>query len=69
MRRTMYKKNGMLTKTDYPSYELFTEGLRAGTFKPVPHTTTASRPSTGWEDRQLHLIVDRNRKVQEVRQI
>ncbi|RAQ51120.1 uridine/cytidine kinase [Aspergillus flavus] len=53
----------------YPSYELFTEGLRAGTFRPVPHTTTASRPSTGWEDRQLHLIVDRNRKVQEVRQI
>ncbi|KAF7591073.1 hypothetical protein BBP40_001972 [Aspergillus hancockii] len=50
----------------YPSYELFTETLRAGTFKPIPHATTASAPSSGWEGRQLRLVVDKNRKVQEV---
>ncbi|KAE8390457.1 hypothetical protein BDV23DRAFT_86640 [Aspergillus alliaceus] len=50
----------------YPSYELFTETLRAGTFRPIRYTTTASRPSSGWEGRQLHLVVDKHRKVQEV---
>lgn len=52
--------------TDYPSYELFTETLREGTFKPVPHATTASAPPTGWEGRQLRLVVDKNRRVQEI---
>ncbi|KAL4942079.1 hypothetical protein BDV06DRAFT_212122 [Aspergillus oleicola] len=50
----------------YPSYELYSETLRAGAFKPVPYSTTASRPSTGWEGRQLRLIVDKGRRVQEV---
>ncbi|BCS11417.1 uridine/cytidine kinase [Aspergillus luchuensis IFO 4308] len=50
----------------YPSYELFTETLREGTFKPVPHATTASAPPTGWEGRQLRLVVDKNRRVQVV---
>jgi hypothetical protein len=62
----IYLKNGELTGADYPSYELFTETLRAGTFKPIPHATTASAPSSGWEGRQLRLVVDKNRKVQEV---
>jgi D-glycerate 3-kinase len=51
---------------DYPSYELFTETLRDGVFKPSAH-----HPSTAsdWQGRQLRLIVDRNRRVQEVVQI
>ncbi|CAG8006267.1 unnamed protein product [Penicillium salamii] len=43
----------------YPSYELFTETLREGAFKP-------SSPSSDWQGRQLRLVVDRNRRVQEV---
>ncbi|KAE8153742.1 P-loop containing nucleoside triphosphate hydrolase protein [Aspergillus avenaceus] len=50
----------------YPSYELFTETLRSGTFRPIPHATTAAAPSSGWEGRQLRLVVDHARKVQEV---
>ncbi|KAL5355918.1 P-loop containing nucleoside triphosphate hydrolase protein [Aspergillus floccosus] len=50
----------------YPSYELYTETLRQGTFKPIPHATTANAPASGWEGRQLRLIVNRNRRVQEV---
>ncbi|KAL4875447.1 P-loop containing nucleoside triphosphate hydrolase protein [Aspergillus karnatakaensis] len=50
----------------YPSYELYSETLRAGAFKPVPHSATASAPPTGWEGKQLRLIVDKNRRVQEV---
>lgn len=48
---------------DYPSYELFTEILREGVFKPA-----ASQHSTAsdWQGRQLRLIVDRNRRVQDV---
>ncbi|KAJ5128641.1 hypothetical protein N7448_002357 [Penicillium atrosanguineum] len=47
----------------YPSYELFTEILRDGAFKPAaPQQSTAS----DWQGRQLRLIVDRNRRVQEV---
>lgn len=53
---------------DYPSYELFTETLREGVFKPaVHHPVTAS--SSDWQGRQLRLVVDRNRRVQEVIQI
>ena len=51
---------------DYPSYELFSETLREGAFKPVPRATTASAPATGWEGRQLRLVVDKSRKVQVV---
>ncbi|PWY75546.1 uridine/cytidine kinase [Aspergillus heteromorphus CBS 117.55] len=50
----------------YPSYELFTETLREGAFKPVPHTTSASAPTSGCEGRQLRLVVEKSRKVQEV---
>ncbi|OOF91335.1 hypothetical protein ASPCADRAFT_211165 [Aspergillus carbonarius ITEM 5010] len=50
----------------YPSYELFSETLREGAFKPVPRATTASAPATGWEGRQLRLVVDKSRKVQVV---
>ena len=42
-----------LTTSDYPSYELFTETLRAGIFG----------KDTG---RQLRLVVGPDRKVQEV---
>ncbi|KAJ6017944.1 hypothetical protein N7451_001323 [Penicillium sp. IBT 35674x] len=49
----------------YPSYELFTETLREGVFKPaVHHPVTAT--SSDWQGRQLRLVVDRNRRVQEV---
>ncbi|CAI7604143.1 unnamed protein product [Penicillium discolor] len=48
----------------YPSYELFTETLRDGAFKPAPHNLSAS--SSDWQGRQLCLVVDRNRRVQEV---
>ncbi|KAJ6084399.1 hypothetical protein N7486_011199 [Penicillium sp. IBT 16267x] len=52
----------------YPSYELFTETLREGVFKPAVHQpSTAS--SSDWQGRQLRLVVDRNRRVQEVIQI
>ncbi|KAL3492011.1 P-loop containing nucleoside triphosphate hydrolase protein [Aspergillus germanicus] len=50
----------------YPSYELYSETLRAGAFKPVPHSTTASASPSGWGGKQLRLIVDKGRKVQDV---
>lgn len=50
-------------KTDYPSYELFTDTLRGGVFKP---TQSSSTSESEWKDRQLRLVVDRNRRVQEV---
>ncbi|KAL4867638.1 hypothetical protein BDV12DRAFT_171059 [Aspergillus spectabilis] len=50
----------------YPSYELYSETLRAGAFKPVPNSTTASTPSSGWEGKQLRLVVNQNRRVQKV---
>ncbi|KAL2832463.1 P-loop containing nucleoside triphosphate hydrolase protein [Aspergillus cavernicola] len=50
----------------YPSYELYSETLRAGAFKPVAHSATASASPSGWEDRQLRLIVNKNRRVQAV---
>lgn len=50
--------------TDYPSYELFTETLREGAFKPAPHNLSASR--LDWQGRQLCLVVNRDRRVQEV---
>ncbi|KAJ5397763.1 hypothetical protein N7509_005876 [Penicillium cosmopolitanum] len=47
----------------YPSYELFTDTLRGGVFKPTQNTSTSE---SEWKDRQLRLVVDRNRRVQEV---
>ncbi|EKV15913.1 putative kinase [Penicillium digitatum] len=48
----------------YPSYELYTETLREGAFKPAPHNPSAS--SSDWQGRQLCLVVNHNRRVQEV---
>ncbi|KAL4889844.1 P-loop containing nucleoside triphosphate hydrolase protein [Aspergillus ambiguus] len=53
----------------YPSYELYTETLRQGTFKPIRHATTANAPASGWEGRQLRLTVNQSRRVEEVSQI
>ncbi|KAL4768487.1 P-loop containing nucleoside triphosphate hydrolase protein [Aspergillus nidulans var. acristatus] len=50
----------------YPSYELYSEALRAGAFRPIPYSTTASASPEDWEGRQLRLVVDKGRKVQEV---
>ncbi|KAJ6104391.1 hypothetical protein N7523_010711 [Penicillium sp. IBT 18751x] len=52
----------------YPSYELFTDNLRDGVFKPAAHQHSSLKLSD-WQGRQLRLIVDRNRRVQEVVQI
>lgn len=49
--------------TDYPSYELFTDTLRRGVFKPAQGISVSE---SEWRDRQLRLVVDRNRRVQEV---
>jgi D-glycerate 3-kinase len=48
----------------YPSYELFTETLREGAFKPTPHNPSVSNPD--WQGRQLRLVVNRDRRVQRV---
>lgn len=48
--------------TDYPSYELFTESLREGVFKPRAGSATSSE----WQGRQLRLVVNRNRRVEKV---
>jgi len=46
----------------YPSYEIFVNPLRDGVFK----STTERRASEpDWKGRQLRLVVDMNRKVQE----
>jgi D-glycerate 3-kinase len=50
--------------TDYPSYELFTEALREGAFKPASKSTDAN-----WQGRQLRLIVNKERRVQEAVEI
>jgi D-glycerate 3-kinase len=49
---------------DYPSYELFTETLRRGVFAPA-----VGSANTDWQGRQLRLVVDKSRRVQEVYQI
>ncbi|KAJ5895295.1 hypothetical protein N7495_006986 [Penicillium taxi] len=51
----------------YPSYELFTETLREGAFKPAYHQPKASLGD--WQGRQLRLVVNRNRRVKEVIEI
>ncbi|KAJ5207138.1 hypothetical protein N7491_002230 [Penicillium cf. griseofulvum] len=48
----------------YPSYELYTETLRGGAFKPVTHSLSLS--NSDWQGRQLRLMVSRDRRVQEV---
>jgi len=45
---------------DYPSYELFTETLRNGAFR------KDGAPESEWKGKQLRLVVDKNRRVQEV---
>ncbi|KAJ5295144.1 hypothetical protein PENANT_c035G07959 [Penicillium antarcticum] len=47
----------------YPSYELFTETLREGVFKPASHNSVSD---SDWQGRQLRLVVNRDRRVQEV---
>ncbi|KAJ5090575.1 hypothetical protein N7532_009259 [Penicillium argentinense] len=49
----------------YPSYELFTDTLRDGVFKPSAQNSSMASESD-WQGRQLRLVVDRNRRVQEV---
>ncbi|EED18679.1 conserved hypothetical protein [Talaromyces stipitatus ATCC 10500] len=46
----------------YPSYELFTDALRSGVFRP----TDDAEAHTDWRNRQLRLVVNRNRRVEEV---
>ncbi|KAJ5143051.1 uncharacterized protein N7515_001838 [Penicillium bovifimosum] len=48
----------------YPSYELFTETLREGAFKPAPNNSSES--ASDWQGRQLRLVVNRDRRVQKV---
>ncbi|EAW20519.1 TDA10 family protein [Aspergillus fischeri NRRL 181] len=48
----------------YPSYELFTEALREGAFKPASNSN-----DTNWQGRQLRLIVNKERRVDEVIEI
>ncbi|EFE44217.1 hypothetical protein TRV_00993 [Trichophyton verrucosum HKI 0517] len=45
----------------YPSYELYTNQLRKGVFRPVEE-----KGDEGWKGRQLRLIVDKQRRVKEV---
>lgn len=47
----------------YPSYEVFTDTLREGVFKPAQGSAESE---SEWKNRQLRLVVDRNRRVQEV---
>lgn len=49
----------------YPAYELYTETLRNGIFKPEGHAEDGSE-ETDWQGRQLRLVVDEGRKVTEV---
>ena len=46
----------------YPSYELYTDTLRRGVFRP----TEGEADGGGWKDRQLRLVVGEDRKVKEV---
>lgn len=46
----------------YPSYELYTETLRRGIFRPKEGQADGG----GWKERQLRLVVGEDRKVKEV---
>jgi D-glycerate 3-kinase len=48
----------------YPAYELYTETLRNGIFKPNNRVAGGSE-TPDWKGRQLRLVVDENRKVKE----
>lgn len=48
----------------YPAYELYTETLRDGIFKPSQQTEAGSEKKD-WKGRQLRLVVDEGRKVKE----
>jgi D-glycerate 3-kinase len=48
----------------YPAYELYTETLRDGIFKPNDRVEVGSEKAD-WKGRQLRLVVDENRKVKE----
>ncbi|PGH15045.1 hypothetical protein AJ80_05670 [Polytolypa hystricis UAMH7299] len=54
----------------YPSYELFTSTLREGVFKPRHDDGDGESKSCHdqalWEGKQLRLVVNRDRKVQQV---
>ena len=50
--KTNTPRRHLLTRTDYPAYELYTDVLRKGIF----HQT----------GKQLRLIVDKHRKVEQV---
>lgn len=65
-RKSELVQQPLTVSPDYPSYELFTETLREGVFKPAAHRSEGSSEGRG---RQLRLVVDRNRRVQEVIQI
>ena len=54
-------KEGILTWPDYPSYELFTETLRQGAFRPSSPDSTED-----CKGKQLRLIVNKERRVQDV---
>jgi D-glycerate 3-kinase len=47
----------------YPSYELYTETLRRGVFKPAEGEEVSEEK---WKGRQLRLVVGEDRKVREV---
>ncbi len=46
----------------YPSYELYTETLRRGVFKPREEESDGD----GWKEKQLRLVVGEDRKVKNV---
>ncbi|KAF3480811.1 uncharacterized protein GIQ15_06158 [Arthroderma uncinatum] len=49
---------------DYPSYELYTNQLRYGVFKPME--ASSSDDERAWKGRQLRLVVNTQRRVKEV---
>lgn len=50
----------------YPSYELYTETLRRGVFRPEDGEGDQEEDGAGWEGRQLRLVVGEDRRVREV---
>lgn len=59
---TLHHSRSTTNLPDYPSYELFTETLREGVFKPSDPSTSPS----DWQGRQLRLVVNKDRRVQDV---
>lgn len=50
----------------YPSYELYTERLRRGVFRPEEEGNEKEEEERDWKGRQLRLVVGKDRKVREV---